>query len=217
VRPFHERILTANSSRKLSIPSIKLSPPVLLFNESQKHRTIRQQGAVAFDERVQVRNTIHHRDYSDDEMDSTWYSELEYKSFSCVRVRLDMAKESSSIPCNSSTDDGLGCMGADGDTEEVKDEVYNQGIERSIHCESILMEQDFQMKMGNWDPEHLAEVSQQLSRLSVAVARQKAILNQLSIWSPCQHSPLFGCNNRCDVKSNLRILTSFTLFIRQSR
>lgn len=131
---------------------------------------------MAFDERVHVRKTIHHKDYSDGEMDATWYSEQEYTSFSSIQIQPDMVEKSSSNQCSS--DDVLRC---EPDGVEQTTKAYNRKLERSIHRESILMEQDLQMKKGNWDPEHIAEVSQQLSRLSSSVARQVARLNELSI------------------------------------
>lgn len=131
--------------------------------------------SVTFDERVRVRNIINVGDYSHDEIFATWYSQQEFSEIENAMAAI--AQKINGGLYDECKDD---IWRRDVDLYN-EDDMCRRGIEISIHLESILMEQALQWEGGFFDPDHIAEISEHLSAVSVSVAREAARLAELQV------------------------------------
>lgn len=125
--------------------------------------------AVRFFERVQVRKTIHVKNFTKDEIDACWYSD---QDFDCMRDDVYIA--------GNLIDEGLletdneDCCRRGAEDHAPLQSRRRRKIKRAVR-EAVKEEQRLQWEENSSDPEFIAQISQIKSSPSLQLARERAL------------------------------------------
>jgi hypothetical protein len=158
-------------SQKPTTPSMKHLPFVPPLSPGKRPQESR---FVAFDERVRVRKTIHINNYSHDEVDATWYSKEELQA-----IKKDIRHVAKLIEDGLVTNRWGNDYSFRGVDLHVPDAARRRTVDKSVHCEAVLMEQDLQVEVGSCDPESMASVSRRYSKKSAELAHKVALIDEI--------------------------------------
>jgi hypothetical protein len=132
---------------------------------------------VSFSPNALVRETIHHADYTDEEIAVCWYDTVELKMIKVdIKTTTLLLMNSDYLSLN--INDGRCSRGLESYTEKGQALKMKH---REAAIDAVLDEQDFQFEEGNTDPEMIADAYFEKTRRSQAMARVMGVSDQETV------------------------------------
>ena len=138
--------------------------------------------SVTFCKTVKAKSTLHYKDYTEEEIEATWYSQSEVQA-----IRLDAKVAAQEIDRRQQSKED----GEEHDADVDVEICCARGLEsrtkrgyglrfrrRSSVVNLVLLEQERQQVMGDYDPEYIALLYQQSCQPSLIDAQQIAKLDE---------------------------------------
>ena len=171
----HTTTNTGIASTPSTKPLAEQLASTTITNQTQSPKSSSQiKKSVSFYGSVRVKKTIHINDYTQDEIDATWYNEMEVATirFNTKLVVKEMESKCGLQHPEEETTRGLECRTTLGQKRKFTLRRMSQLV--------VLDEQDRQFEMGDFDPEYLSLLYKQCCEQSVAEARRIGQQDELS-------------------------------------